>query len=85
MVGNMKVVQVRNVPDEVHANLRKRAAEAGVSLSDYLLEELKRVASRSSNAEVLLRASQRSWSVPHDDLIQALREGRGQRDNGAGS
>ncbi|MGH3557998.1 MAG: FitA-like ribbon-helix-helix domain-containing protein, partial [Mycobacterium sp.] len=39
----MKVIQIRNVPDEVHRTLRTRAAAAGVSLSDYLLDELVRV------------------------------------------
>ena len=39
-----KTIQVRDVPEEIHAELRSRAAAAGTSLSDYLLEELQRVA-----------------------------------------
>ncbi len=75
----MKVIQVRKVPDAVHAELRKRAAEAGVSLSDYVLEELRRVARRSQNAEVLMRASQRDWGVNHAAVVGAIQEGRRQR------
>lgn len=74
-----KTIQVRDVPDEVHAELRRRAAEAGTSLSDYLAAELKRIASRSLNAEVLLRAAQRSWAIPREDILEVLDEGRAVR------
>lgn len=49
-----KVVQVRNVPDEVHAVLTRRAAAAGVSLSDYVLRQLELVAARDANHGLLL-------------------------------
>ncbi|MEM1021485.1 MAG: hypothetical protein ACFBZ9_13515 [Sphingomonadales bacterium] len=39
-----KVVQVSNVPDEVHHVLKSRAALAGQSLSDYLVKQLERIA-----------------------------------------
>src|SRR5690606_3428004 len=58
--GMPRTIQIRDVPDEVHAELRRRAAEAGTSLSDYVADELRRVATRSANAEVLLRSAQRS-------------------------
>ena len=41
----MPHVQIRNVPDDVHRTLKARAAKAGMSLSDYLLEDLRRHAS----------------------------------------
>lgn len=74
-----RVIQVRDVPDEIHAELRKRSAEAGVSLSDYVLDELRRVATRSHNAEVLLRASQRNWGVPTGAVVDAITSGREDR------
>ena len=74
-----KTIQVRDVPDDVHAELRKRAAEASVSLSDYVLDELRRVASRSRNAEVLIRSSQRDWSLSRQEIVEAVREGRNDR------
>ncbi|MGH2140757.1 FitA-like ribbon-helix-helix domain-containing protein, partial [Enterococcus faecalis] len=52
-----KMLQVRNVPDDLHAELRRRAAAAGMSLSDYVLRELRRVGERSPMAEVLARSA----------------------------
>lgn len=37
-----KMIQLRNVPDQLHRTLKARAALAGMSLSDYLIAELKR-------------------------------------------
>lgn len=71
-----RVIQVRHVPDDVHAELRRRAAGAGVSLSDYVLDELTRIARRSHNAEVLLRAAMRPSGARHDQIIGAIESGR---------
>jgi len=49
----MKVVQIRNVPDHVHPTLKARAAMAGLSLSDYLLEQLEAAARRPTIDEVI--------------------------------
>ena len=38
-----KMVQIRNVPDDVHRELKVRAAQAGMSLSEYLNAELARL------------------------------------------
>lgn len=76
---HVKTIQVRDVPDEIHAELRARAAAAGTSLSDYLLGELERVARRSRNAEVLLRAAQRDWAVSRVETRQLLDEARAER------
>lgn len=74
-----KTIQVRDVPDDVHAALRARAAAAGTSLSDYVLGELERATRRSSNAEVLLRAAQRDWSVTRVATQELLDEARADR------
>jgi len=50
-----KMIQIRHVPDEVHRTLAARAAEAGMSLSDYLLAEVTKVAERPTMAEVVAR------------------------------
>jgi antitoxin FitA len=39
-----KMIQVRNVPEDIHRELKSRAARAGMSLSDYLLREMERLA-----------------------------------------
>lgn len=51
-----KMIQVRNVPDQLHRKLKVRAAERGVSLSDLVLAELRRVAERLSPEELAARA-----------------------------
>jgi antitoxin FitA len=50
-----RMVQVRNVPDALHRKLKARAAEAGQTLSDYLLAELKRLATRPTRDEMLAK------------------------------
>ncbi len=50
-----KMVQIRNVPDVLHARLRTRAALAGMSLSDYLQGELARMADQLSTVELRAR------------------------------
>ncbi len=72
----VKVIQIRNVPDEVHRTLRTRASAAGVSLSDYLLDELVRVADRPAIADVLARSSRRSGGASADAIVEAVRAGR---------
>ncbi len=48
-----KMVQIRDVPDEVHGILKARAAREGMSLSDFLKRELERAAERPSMQEWL--------------------------------
>ncbi len=50
-----KMIQIRNVPDEMHRELKARAAKAGMSLSDYLLAEIRSVAERPTLEEVFER------------------------------
>lgn len=47
-----KMIQLRNVPDALHRHLKARAAMAGMSLSDYLLAEIKEIAERPTLAEL---------------------------------
>ena len=75
-----KTIQIRDVPDDVHAELRARAAAAGESLSVYLRHELERVARHPSVADVLLRAQSRSGGVPHGAIVEAVRSGRDRED-----
>ena len=50
-----KMVQIRNVPEALHRKLKGRAADAGQTLSDYLLAELERLAARPTRDEMLTR------------------------------
>jgi len=71
-----KSIQIRNVPDRVHRTVRTRAVAAGMSLSDYLLEEIVRVAERPAVADVLARASTRVTGTGSAAIVAAVRSGR---------
>lgn len=49
------MIQIRNVPDDLHRELKSRAAKAGMSLSDYLLAEVRKVAEQPTMEEILER------------------------------
>ena len=48
-----KMIQIRNVPDELHRKLKVRAAERGTTLSDYLLAEVEEIADRPTLSELM--------------------------------
>lgn len=73
----MPSVQIKDVPDDVHAVLRRRAAEAHQSLQEYLLSRLIADARRPTVMEVLDRAAGRSGgSAPAKDVVRTLRGDR---------
>ncbi len=49
----MSMIQIRNVPDDIHRRLKARAAMEGVSLSDLALAELRRSLERPTRRELL--------------------------------
>ena len=68
----MKTIQIRNVPDRVHRVLRARAAAAGVSLSDYALEELVRLAEHPPVADLLARARARAGGARAEAIVERV-------------
>jgi hypothetical protein len=73
-------IQVKDVPAEVHATLRKRAAAAGQSLQEYLLARLVAEATQPTIEEVLERAGQRaSGRITTRDAVRAVRAERDSR------
>ena len=75
-----KMIQIRNVPDDVHRRLKVRAASEGRSLSDYLLAEIDRVARRPTLAEMRKRlAGGSSTDVGPDEIVRIVRAGREER------
>jgi plasmid stability protein len=76
----MPSVQIKNVPDDVHAVLRRRAASAGQSLQEYLLARLTEEARQDSLDEVFERAGGRAGgSVPLAFAARTLRSERERR------
>ena len=74
-----KMVQLRHVPDQLHRKLKARAALEGLSLSDYLLQEIKRVAERPTRAELEERLARRSPVAPQVSPAAAVRAERDRR------
>ena len=74
-----KMIQIRHVPSELHRKLKARAALAGMSLSDYLLDEVRRIAERPTLAEMKARLARLSPVVPDVPAAQAVREERESR------
>jgi hypothetical protein len=73
----MPSIQVKDVPDEVHATLRRRAAAAGMSLQEYLLDRLEADASTPTLDEVLDRAGGRAGGkAPIAAAVSAVRSDR---------
>ena len=71
------MVQIRNVPEALHRQLKSRAALAGMSLSDYLLSEIRQVAERPTVDELRARLRSRAeavLSVSPADAVRAERE-----------
>jgi plasmid stability protein len=74
-----KMIQLRNVPDDLHRKLKSRAALAGMSLSDYLLQEIRRSAERPSREELLRRLESRTTPRLPESSAQAVRAERDRR------
>ena len=76
----MPSVQIKDVPEETHAVLRRRAAAAHQSLQEYLLTRLIEEASQPTLEEVLDRASGRAGgSMPMKAAVTAIRTDRARR------
>lgn len=73
-----KMVQIRHVPDDVHRELKARAARAGMSLSDFLLREVERVVATPPVEDLLARRATRQRPAVEDPVaaVRAEREAR---------
>ena len=74
-----KMIQVRNVPDGLHRTLKAQAALAGMSLSEFLLAEIRNVAERPTIAELRERLHRRAHvavSVPAAEAVRRERDAR---------
>ena len=74
-----KMIQLRNVPDDVHRILKIRATEAGMSLSEFLVREVTHIAQRPSVDELLARIKHRSPVTVSEESVAAVRAERDTR------
>src|SRR6202789_4738268 len=78
VVHMSKMIQIRNVPDEMHRALKMSAAAEGISLSDYIKRELGGVTAKASLEEIDARIRARGPSkVRRQTILRVLRESRG--------
>jgi plasmid stability protein len=73
------MIQIRNVPEGLHRQLKSRAALAGMSLSDYLLSEIRQVTERPTIDELRARLQSRAETNPSVPPAEAI---RAERDHG---
>lgn len=71
-----KMIQIRNVPDDLHRQLKSRAALAGMSLSDYLLNEMRLLAERPTFEELRSRLAHLPPVTPSISPAEIIREVR---------
>lgn len=74
-----RMIQIRNVPESLHRELKARSARAGMTLSDYLLALVRRAAERPEPDVLLKRIRERSPLYPSEppaDAVRAEREAR---------
>lgn len=74
-----KMIQIRHVPDALHKRLRARAALAGMTLSDYLRQELERTAAQLTPAELRARLASAGPTVLREEPADAVRAERDTR------
>ena len=82
----MPNIQVKNVPPEIHAILRDRAAQNHQSLQEFILETLIKAAEMPTNKEIFERLREEMATlhgdrppVPRQDILDAIDEGRASR------
>jgi len=79
VVHMSKMIQVRNVPDEVHRVLKTRAAVEGLSLSDYIKRDLEELARQATIEDVFASARARGSSgLTSEEIVADIRASRGE-------
>ncbi len=78
MTGVPKTIQIRDLDDELYEALRRRAAEAGLTVPELLRREAMRLATRPTVQEWLARTSRRPSLIERADVLEALEESRGE-------
>ncbi len=73
------MIQIRNVPDDLHRKLKRRAAETGKSLSEFLLTEVRALAERPGREQLRSRLASRLPVDPRPGPAAAVRAARDRR------
>lgn len=71
-----KMIQIRNVPDDIHGEIKARAARAGMTLSDFLLREVERIIQDPPVEDLLARLAERTRPRLSETPAEAIRAER---------
>lgn len=74
-----KMIQIRHVPDALHRKLKVRAAEADMTLSDYIKRELEQMAARPTLAQIAARLKELEPVELDESVVDTLRDARNSR------
>jgi hypothetical protein len=72
----MPSIQIKNVPDDVHAALQRSARSAGQSMQEFLLSELKAIAGQEITTEIFKGARERTVDISPQEIVRIIREDR---------
>jgi antitoxin FitA len=76
-----RMIQIRHVPEDVHRRLKERAKREGMSLSDYLLQEVTLLSTQLSWEEVFEEIDRHGPAIDGDlDTAELIRQGREERE-----
>jgi hypothetical protein len=76
-----RMIQIRHVPEDVHRRLKERAKREGMSLSDYLLQEVTLLSTQLSWEEVFEEIDRHGPAIDGDlDTAELIRQDREERD-----
>ena len=67
------MLQVRNLPEEVHARLKERAAAERMSLSEYVAQELTRLVRYRNNDEIIAEARKKTFPISREQIVEDIR------------
>src|ERR1035441_9989904 len=73
------MIQLRHVPDDLHRKLKARAAMEGLSLSDYLIREVRQIAEKPTMSEMMERLARLTpvhLKTPPAEMVRGLRDRR---------
>ena len=72
---------MKDVPEELHEALRRRAIREGMSLADYVLDLIRRDLGLPSRREWLERlATREPVEISREDILEALDDARAERE-----
>jgi antitoxin FitA len=75
----VSIIQVKNVPEPMHSELRRRADQEGLTIRDYVLKLIEKDQRLPSKRDWLDRVAELEPVVVSQSAAEVVREGREER------